>query len=245
MKKTIIAFIFLLGSILLIGVGIIISNAIHGNNLLNNVSMDGWVSFAGVIIGGLITLISILFAIFRASNEVRDKEIKDVRPFIVFKPEFNRDFMASLNRETDSCHYVIDSTILNVSDKLVNNLVLLDEKVYVYDQEIKKYEPFNQSKYAIYTVLLDSREMIKPNDKFSFHTNYLINNYSKNKIESTFKVITRYTYRDILDLAEYTHYSEYDLSISYTDDGKFFLYYNNLVNRTENVKRIKRKDSLR
>ena len=240
MKKTIITFIFLLGSILLIGIGIIISNAIHGNNLLIKVSMDAWVSFAGVIIGGLITLISILFAIFRASNEVRDKEIKDVRPFIVFKPEFNNDFMTSLNQKDDSCHYTIDSTIINVSDKLVNNLVLLDEKVLIYNQETKEYVSFNQTKYAIYTVLLDSREMIKPNDKFSFHTNFLINNYSKNKIEPSFKVITRYIYRDILDLAEYTHYSEYDLSISYTDDGKFFLYYNNLVNRTENVKRIKR-----
>ena len=241
MKKTIIAFIFLLGSFLLIGVGIIISNILHGNNLLIKVSMDGWLSFIGVIIGGLITLISILFAMFRSNNEVRNKEIKDVRPFIIFKPEFNNDFMASFNKKTDSCHYVIDSTIINVSDKLVNNLVLLDEKVYVYNYETKKYESSNQTKYAIYTVLLDSREMVKPNDKFSFHTNFLINNYSKNKIEPTFKVITRYTYRDILDLMEYTHYSEYDLSISYLNDGKFFLYYNNLVNRTEDEKRIKEK----
>lgn len=245
MKKIIVIFISSLIGILLIGIGILISNAVHGNNLLINVSMDAWVSFTGVIIGGLITLISILFAMNRSKREIQDKEIKDVRPFIVFKPEFNQDFMKSYNKATDNVHYVIDSTVENVSDKLVNNLVLIEERIYLYNTETKKYDlaKFDKMNYDIYTVLLDSREMIKPHDKFAFHTNYLISNYSKTRIKPvyTFKVVTRFNYQDILDLAKYTHYIEYDLSINYTEDNKFFLYYNNLVNKTEKVERIRKK----
>lgn len=207
---------------------------------------DGeWLSFTGAIIGGIIAATSIYITITRAKEEIREKEIKDVRPFIIFKPEFNNDFMKSLDKEHDYCHYVIDSTIENVSDNLVNDLRLLEENVYIYNYETKEYElaDFNNMKYSLYTVLLDSREMIKPHDKFSFHTNFIINDYSiaRNEETNSFKVITRYTYRDILDLVEYTHYCEYDIGINYTNKGEFLLYTNNLVNRTESYENLKTK----
>ena len=206
---------------------------------LNNITADGLLAFIGTIIGGIIASISIIVTVRRAKEEVREKEIKDVRPFIIFKPEFNNDFMKSLDIKKDSCHYVIDSTIENVSDKLVNNLRLLEENIYIYDNNKQEYKlvDFDKMNYTIYTVLLDSREMIKPKDKFSFHTNLLINNYSKAEPIS-FKIITRFTYRDILDLVEYTHYSEYDLIINY-NTGSFYLDCDNLVNRTENYRNLK------
>ena len=210
---------------------------------IGDIKGGDWLGFTGSIIGGIIAATSILITITRAKEEVKEKEIKDVRPFIVFKPELNNDFMKSLDKEQDYCHYVIDSTIENVSDKLVNDLRLKEEKVYIYNYETEEYElvNFNNMRYSLYTVLLDSREMIKPHDKFSFHTNFIIDDYSKARDEETyaFKVVTRYTYRDILDLVEYTHYTEYDIGINYTNKGEFILYTNNLVNRTENYKRIK------
>ena len=209
---------------------------------ISDIKPGEWLAFTGTIIGGIIAAISLYTTIKRAEEEVREKEVKDVRPFIIFKPEFNRDFMASIDHKTDKCHYVIDSTIENVSDKLVNDLRLLEENVYLYNLETKKYDlvDFDTMNYTIYTLLLDSREMIKPHDKFSFHTNFLIDNYSlaSKEKEYTFKVVTRYTYRDILDLVEYTHYTEYDLSIKF-DNNSFILFYNNLVNRTEKYKRLK------
>ena len=83
--------------------------------------------------------------------------------------------------------------------------------------------------------------MIKAHDKFAFHTNFIISNYFKTKEKGTdsFKVITRFTYRDILDLVEYTHYTEYELIVDYTNKGEYFLFYNSLVNRTESYKNLK------
>lgn len=228
MKKFIEIIVFsILFFILGFSLGFVVFGMINGGDI----KTGEWLSFTGAIIGGIIASISIVATIKRAKEEVREKEIKDVRPFIVFKPEFNK----TLNTKQD--HYVIDSTIENVSDKLVNNLRLLEEKVYIYNNETKKYvTSFDNMKYSLYTVLLDSSEMIKPHDKFSFHTNFFINN---DFIESvSFKVITRYTYRDILDLVEYTHYCEYNLSVSYNND-KIMLDYNDLVNRTESYKNLK------
>lgn len=230
----------ILALVLLLGLdlGFIICNAIDGKNI----SADGILSFLGAILGGIIAAISIYTTIKRANEEVREKEIKDVRPFIVFKPEFNNSFMEAYSVDEDSCHYAISSTIENVSDNLVNDLRLLDEEVYVYNDEGKrvKLEP-DATNYAIYTVLLDSREMVKAHDKFSFHTNFLIDNYMEesNTGGACFKIVTRYTYRDILDLVEYTHYCEYELNINYTRDHKYNLFYNNLVNRTESYKNLK------
>lgn len=242
MKKYIgLGFFCLLFFILGFSIGFIVFKLIDGGTI----KIGEWLAFTGTIIGGIIAATSIIVTITKAKEEVREKEIKDVRPFIVFKPLFNNDFVDSFDEEKDSCHYVIDSTIENVSDKLVNDLRLLEEKVYIYNNDTKEYElaNFDRMNYSLYTVLLDSREMIKPKDKFAFHTNFLINNYSIAKNEETyiFKVITRFTYRDILDLVEYTHYSEYDLSINYTNKGDFILYSNNLVNRTESYKNIKNK----
>ncbi len=240
MKKFIEIIIFsILFLILGFSLGFIVFGMINGGSI----KTGEWLSFTGAIIGGIIASISIVATIKRAKEEVREKEIKDVRPFVVFKPEFNNDFMKSLDKEQDYCHYVMDSTIENVSDKLVNNLKLLEENVYIYNYETKEYElaNFDNMKYALYTVLLDSREMIKPHDKFSFHTNFLIDNYSEAINEETyvFKVITRYTYRDILDLVEYTHYCEYDLQIHYDNKGNFTLDYSDLVNKTESYKNLK------
>ena len=229
----IIVLIFLLG----LDLGFIIYNIIDDKVF----SADGILSFLGAIIGGIIAAISIYATIKRAKEEVREKEIKDVRPFIVFKPEFNKDFMEAYNSDEDYCHYAISSTIENVSDNLVNDLRLLDEDVYIYNEgKFVKLKP-NTTNYAIYTVLLDSREMVKAHDKFSFHTNFLIDNYMTESDNSAacFKVVTRYTYRDILDLVEYTHYCEYELNINYTRDHKYGLFYNNLVNRTESYKNLK------
>lgn len=229
----ILVLIFLLG----IDLGFIIYNVIDGKNL----STDGLFSLLGAILGGTIAAISIYTTIKRASEDVREKEIKDVRPFIVFKPEFNNGFMEAYNIDEDYCHYAISSTIENVSDNLVNDLRLLDEDVYIYNEgKFVKLKP-NTTNYAIYTVLLDSREMVKAHDKFSFHTNFLIDNYMTESDNSAacFKVVTRYTYRDILDLVEYTHYCEYELNINYTRDHKYDLFYNNLVNRTESYKNLK------
>lgn len=215
------------------------------NNIVDKkyVSADGWLSFLGAIVGGIIAAISIYTTITRAKEEVREKEIKDVRPFIVFKPEFNKNFMEAYSILEDNCHYTIDSTIENVSDKLVNNLRLLDEDVYIYNSENDEYNILDpmECNYNIYTVLLDSNEMVKAHDKFAFHTNFIINNYSKTKEKGadSFKVITRFTYRDILDLVEYTHYTEYELIIDYTNEGEYFLFYNSLVNRTESYKNLK------
>ena len=215
------------------------------NNIIDKkyVSADGWLSFLGAIVGGIIAAISIYVTVARAKEEVREKEIKDVRPFIVFKPEFNKDFMEAYSTLEDNCHYTIDSTVENVSDKLVNNLRLLDEDVYIYNSETDEYNILDpmECNYNIYTVLLDSNEMIKAHDKFAFHTNFIISNYSKTKEKGTdsFKVITRFTYRDILDLVEYTHYTEYELIIDYTNKGEYFLFYNSLVNRTESYKNLK------
>ena len=224
--------------VLLIGfdLGFIISNIIDNRYA----SADALLSFLGAILGGTIAAISIYVTIKRANEEVREKEIKDVRPFVVFKPEFNKDFMEAVDYEQNFCHYVIDSTIENVSENLVNNLKLLDESVYIYNnKKLKKLKP-NITNYAIYTVLLDSREMVKAHDKFPFHTNFLIDNYSESQgSDQSFKVVTRYTYRDILDLVEYTHYCEYDLTINYTRDGKYILSYSDLVNRTESYKNLK------
>lgn len=215
------------------------------NNIIDKkyVSADGWLSFLGAIVGGIIAAISIYVTVARAKEEVREKEIKDVRPFIVFKPEFNKDFMEAYSTTEDNCFYAIDSTVENVSDKLVNNLRLLDEDVYIYNSETDEYNILDpmECNYNIYTVLLDSNEMIKAHDKFAFHTNFIISNYSKTKEKGTdsFKVITRFTYRDILDLVEYTHYTEYELIIDYTNKGEYFLFYNSLVNRTESYKNLK------
>lgn len=234
-KSLLIVLIFLLG----FDLAFILNNVIDKKF----VSADGWLSFLGAIIGGIIAGISIYITVTRAKEEVREKEIKDVRPFIVFKPEFNKDFMEGLDKNKDNCYYVIDSTIENVSDKLVNNLRLLDEDVYIYNSETDQFNILNplDDNYNIYTVLLDSREMVKSNDKFSFHTNFIIDNYSKNKEKGTdsFKIVMRFAYQDILDLVEYTHYIEYELVIDYTNDGKYFLFYNNLVNRTESYKNLK------
>ena len=238
-EKNIIWLILVL--VLLIGfdLGLIVCNVIGGKNI----SVDALISLLGAILGGTIAAISIYTTVKRANESVREKEIKDVRPFIVFKPEFNRNFMESLDKEQDFCHYVIDSTIENVSNKLVNDLRLLEENVYIYNYATKEYEPavFDNMKYALYTVLLDSREMIKPHDKFSFHTNFLIDDYSVAISEPIycFKVITRYTYRDILDLIEYTHYCEYNLGVNYNNKGEFTLDYSDLVNRTESYKNLK------
>ena len=207
---------------------------------ISNIKPGEWLAFTGTIIGGIIAAISLYTTIKRAEEEVREKEVKDVRPFIIFKPEFNNDFMSSI--DNNKCHYVINSTIENVSDKLVNDLRLLEENVYLFNENTEEYElvDFDTMNYTIYTLLLDSREMIKPHDKFSFHTNFIIDNYSITSKEKpcTFKVITRYTYRDILDLVEYTHYTEYDLSIKF-ENNNFILFSNNLVNRTEKYKRLK------
>lgn len=241
MKKTIVIGLSILFLILGFSLGFVVFGMVNGGNIKSG----EWLSFTGAIIGGIIASISIVVTIARAKEEVREKEIKDVRPFIVFKPEFNNDFMASLDKKQDFCHYVIDTTIENVSDKLVNNLQLLEENVYVYNYVTKDYElaDFDNMKYSLYTVLLDSREMIKPHNKFAFHTNLLIDKYSIaiNEVAPSFKIITRYTYRDILDLVEYTHYAEYDLEINYTNEGKFILYANNLVNKTESYRNLKTK----
>ena len=229
----ILVLVFLLG----LDLGFIVCNVIDGKNI----SADGLLSFLGAILGGTIAAISIYTTIKRANEEVREKEIKDVRPFIVFKPEFNNNFMESYNADEDFCHYAIASTIENVSDNLVNDLRLLDEDVYIYNEgKLNKLKP-NATNYEIYTVLLDSREMVKAHDKFSFHTNFLIDNYMTVSESSAacFKIVTRYTYRDILDLVEYTHYCEYELNINYTSDHKYNLFYTNLVNRTESYKNLK------
>ena len=238
-EKNIIWLILVLVFLLGLDLGFIVCNVIDGKNI----SADGLLSFLGAILGGTIAAISIYTTIKRANEDVREKEIKDVRPFIVFKPEFNNNFMESYNADEDFCHYAIASTIENVSDNLVNDLRLLDEDVYIYNDEKDEEEILDpdKSNYNIYTVLLDSREMVKAHDKFSFHTNFIIDNYSnETKLSAKkFKIVTRYTYRDILDLVEYTHYCEYELTVNYTRDYGYSLYYNYLVNRTEIYKNLK------
>ena len=212
------------------------------NWLIVEGTKDSWISFAGSIIGGFITMLVLYFTVKQSNMENENNNIKSVRPFILVTPELNNDFDESIDTDCNGCQYVIDTTVENISNNLVKDLVLEKELVYIYNSSINDFELLDPDKdnYAIYTVLYNKQDMIKPNGVSKFHTNFIINNYSDALEDNAvcFKVVTTYRYKDVMDYVEYKHYFEYELNINYSRDGKFSLFAQDIKNNLVEEKRI-------
>lgn len=220
----------------------------NSNNFIIEGSKDAWIGFAGTIIGGLITMLALYFTIQDENSKRKKEKAKTIRPFIICKPQFLMDFDKTIDRTQNCCQYPIALVVENISNNLVKDLRLASETVYQYNQKTKEYDlkinelvERHNKNYNIFTVLLDSTEMIKPNSSFVYQTNFLISNYETAFQEShqSFKIIAFYKYRDILDIVEYTHQLEYELVINYTTTGDFLLFAQNISNKTIKEKQIK------
>lgn len=219
-------------------------------NIIVEGSKDAWIGFAGSIIGGLITMLALYFTISNENEKRESEKSKIIRPFIICKPQFNMEFVESIDKNQNFCHYPIALVVENISNNVVKDLKLESEMVYRFNTETKEYDLDNQqlvetdkTNYGIFTVLLDNIEMIKPNSSFSYQTNFIIDDYetaSKISCES-FKIIATYKYRDILDIIEYTHHLEYELFINYTNKGDFILFTQNVSNKTIKEEMINKK----
>ena len=201
---------------------------------------DAWIGFAGSIIGGLVTMLALYFTIKHENDREEISQSKSVRPFIIATPEFKNDFASSIDEFSDDAFYAISLTVKNISNNLVKDLIIESEDIYEFNEKTKEYDleirnliKENKTNYSIFTIILDTRSMIEPFSSFDFQTNFLINNYkteSKNSVHS-FKIKMIYKYRDVLDIIEYTHCSEYKLLINYTVKGDFILFSQDVKNR--------------
>lgn len=206
-------------------------------------SKDAWICFAGSIFGGLITMLTFYFTIMQNKKEYEKNKIKSIRPFIILTPCFNNDFNKAIDEKQDFCHYVIDTTVENISNNLVKDLAIEKETAYIYDVNLKEFRPidFHTDIYNIYTVMVSQFEMIKPYCILKYHTNFTINKNSVARKESaaTFKFVAQYKYRDMMDYVEYHHHFEYKMCINYTRSGKFTLFAYDIQNRIESENKIK------
>ncbi|MBR1376793.1 MAG: hypothetical protein IJ565_03165 [Bacilli bacterium] len=206
------------------------------STFLENISKDAWLTFIGSIIGGLITMIGVILTIQYEKRVNKINQLKDVRPFIVCKPDLP-DVLYSAKDEEEFRTYNLN--VKNVSDNLVKDLRVLSDEVYIYvgNDKYEKVDDSKDSRYSIFTVLMDTTEMIEAHNVFSYQTNILIHNYKETSKSpaDTFKVKMLFEYTDILDLKKYRHYLEYNLTINYTrEKGKYILFANDIKNETIN-----------
>ena len=211
-------------------------------------SVDAWITFFGSVICGISMMIAVYYIMDNERKRDYYTRAKEVRPFIICKPKFIKRFMDMVNKEDNKCEYPISLTFENVSNNLLKDLKLDYEETYMYDstkgEYIKLYDKDNKGNYlyALYTTMLYDDILIKPHDTFSFQTNLIITDYKKASNESCqiFRVKSKYKYKDILDLVEYTEYIEYELMLNFNDKGEYKLVLNKIINRVVNEKRIKR-----
>lgn len=208
-------------------------------------SKDAWISFFANIFSGIITMLALFITIKHENISYNREQTKLIRPFIVATPLFEKEFMNSVHE--NSCFYPISFRVENISNNLVKDLQIVDEQVYEYNPTSKKYDlnqqvllSNNQTHYSIFTVLLESRTMIKPLASYDFQTNFLIDDYSVTSESSahSFKVFVILKYRDIMDKVEYTHKVEYELFINYTNTGNFILFTDNIQNTLLEEKKL-------
>lgn len=211
-------------------------------------SVDAWINFFGSIICGISIMIAIYYLIDNDRKINYYNKAKELRPFVVCKPKFIKRFAEMIDKNDNSCEYPISLTIENISNNLVKDLKLDEEETYMYDavngEYIKLYDRDNKgdSLYALYTISLYDNVLIKPHDTFNFQTNLYIRDYLEASKSSCqiFKVKSKYKYRDIYDLVEYTQYVEYDLVLNFNDKGEYKLVANNIISKLVKEKRINR-----
>lgn len=200
-------------------------------------SKDAWINFFGTLFSGITTLIALLFTIKHENQKQKKEEIKYIRPFILIKPILKKDFDDTV--ENNNYFYYFSTRVENISENLVKDLQLVEEKVFEFNEETKKYDLNQQelletdnTNYCIYTVLLDDFKIIAPHSFFDFQTNLIINNYSESsKIsDKSFYIKFLIKYRDTMDRMEYYSQLDYEFIINYTRDKKIHIFINNVRN---------------
>ena len=201
--------------------------------------------FIALIIIILVGLL--LFAILNILLSSIGKENKGtaIKPFILCNPLFDESFTESIDKES-YVMYPITLEVENISANSLKDLRLFSEETYILNNETGKYElMYNENDifdlYNIYTST-DVKYMLKNNDKVLMQTKFMISNFDKAYQEGDrlFKVKTYFKYRDMLDITEYTHLVEYNLSIIFVSDEEYKLDTYDVINTIIEEKNIRK-----
>lgn len=214
-------------------------------------SVDTWISFAGSIIGGSITMIALYFTIKQEHIMIKKNTELSVMPSIYCELQNN-----IISNNTNDKELVIDDCInnwgfinwdmINSSDNLANNVRIVDQFYYLPKPNSKEkayiqIENLDEYGISLYTILYEDSIFIPPHNKQSWKSNFMIEpnddgTYKFGGPAFIFKHAIIYKYTDVLESREYTGRFEFEFNINVDTENKLHFHLWDSSNRLINKK---------
>ena len=204
-------------------------------------SSDTWISFAGSIVGGSITMIALYFTIKQERVAIKKTVELSIMPTIYC--ELKNGVMSNNTNckelVVSDClnnYGILNWAMINCSDNIANNVRIVNQVFYLpkSNSEKKAYiEIANLDAYGIslYTILYGDSIFIPPHKKQSWRSNFMIETnddgtYKFGESSFTFKHAIIYKYSDVTGDKEYTGRFEFEININIDNENipHFFLW---------------------
>lgn len=212
-------------------------------------SVDSWISFAGSIIGGSITMIALYFTIKQEHIMIKKNTELSVMPSIYC--ELKNEMISNNTNDKEllvgGCINnwgFVNWDMVNSSDNLANNVRIVDQLYYLpkpnsMEKAYTKIDDLDEYGISLYTILYEDSVFIPPHNKQSWKANFMIETnddgtYKFGNSAFVFKHAIVYKYSDVLENKEYTGRFEFELNINVDSENKLHFYLWDSSNRLIN-----------
>lgn len=202
---------------------------------LNLLSIDGYFSYLGAVLGGFVTLLVLYFTIKNEKENIKEERKLNIKPYL---------YCDLLNYDKDKWKINIDNCVNdygkiewsmnNFSNNIANNIKIIEEYSEV---EGKKISSSDMDKYGvqIFTVLLQDNIFLPPNGVKIWKTNFtLIKDKSGDFIikNGAFMFMHRiiYQYSDAPNDILYKGMFSFEININIDRQGKAYFFVESINN---------------
>ena len=212
-------------------------------NLPHIGSVDTWISFAGSIIGGSITMVALALTINYESEARKKEELRQIKPVLVGEPIYLEDSWGRVSKEfnVNGCieqDVQLPWMIKNVSNNIANNLSIIREYIYLYNTKTNSYDIEKQGLYSygitMLQVILDNNFLLEPNSYQNFNTNFKCEYDNNGEFmfgnAFNFLYVKKYSYTDVRNIVTYENLFKMELNINIDVDNKLHLFIGNYYN---------------
>lgn len=212
--------------------------------------VDTWISFAGSIIGGAITMIALIFTVKEQQKANKINAEIQSRPYVFCQiNNYSGNFKRFNSSNKNDYEGEIFWEMANASNNVAERVRIIDEKLYLEDTngisgiELKDLTDVEDMGITIYTVLAENFYYIVPYKDIPWKTTILIDKpvfYQKNKSGITLKNVIFYEYCNAQLDTVYQWEFSFSVFVSIDVDDKLSFHIEDISNTA--IKQLERKN---
>lgn len=201
---------------------------IHHHNLQFLIigSVDGWISYFGIVVGSLITIFTVIDAIERDKDSRLKDKIKAAQPYLFVNPTMDNDGgikQKFFKKKDDVPVYPLNFDISNLSNNAAKDLKLKSttiSEIRMLDNGDLTYFDISDNVDSIqcmFVPLDKDNKFIPPDGHDCYVMNCFVNSDECTSTGILVELILEYS--DIFDLATYSHKFEIELNLGFFFNG--------------------------